>query len=214
MLPGIRRSHRPHPPFPWWPEECIEEYTLRVIPEINSPGFIPERRFRKKNGEEFWVFISSRVIEMPGKVKRIISSWIEITRRRLSEENLRSSEEKFSMAFNAVPIPMSIATLKEGRFIDVNNSFLKTLGLDRDQVIGRRADEFDLWNSVHDRERIARAVQKYGRIEDVEISLKNNSGETHVISVSAIKLMLDRTECLLVQHDITDHKKIKIYYYR
>ncbi len=201
-----------HPPFPWWPEECIEEYTLRVIPEINSPGFIPERRFRKKNGEEFWVFISSRVIEMPGKVKRIISSWIEITRRRLSEENLRSSEEKFSMAFNAVPIPMSIATLKEGRFIDVNNSFLKTLGLDRDQVIGRRADEFDLWNSVHDRERIARAVQKYGRIEDVEISLKNNSGETHVISVSAIKLMLDRTECMLVAaHDITDHKEREKY---
>src|SRR5258707_879512 len=40
-----------------------------------------------------------------------------------SEDSLKSSEERFEKVFRSSPIPFSITTLKEGRFLDVNAAF-------------------------------------------------------------------------------------------
>jgi GAF domain-containing protein len=40
-----------------------------------------------------------------------------------SEDSRKRSEEKFQKVFRSSPIPFSITTLKEGRFLDVNAAF-------------------------------------------------------------------------------------------
>jgi hypothetical protein len=37
-----------------------------------------------------------------------------------SEDSRRSSEEKFEKVFQSSPVPFSITTMKEGRFVDVD----------------------------------------------------------------------------------------------
>ena len=51
-------------------------------------------------------------------------------------EQARVTSEKFTKAFLQNSIPMGITTLKEGRFIDISDSFLNVMGLTRDEVIG------------------------------------------------------------------------------
>ena len=48
----------------------------------------------------------------------------------------RANLEKYTKVFLQNSIPMAISTAKEGRFVDVNNSFLRLVGLKREKVIG------------------------------------------------------------------------------
>ena len=47
-----------------------------------------------------------------------------------AHDRLRSSEERFSKAFHASPIPMAIHSLREGRFADANEAFLAMTGFE------------------------------------------------------------------------------------
>src|SRR4029077_8699265 len=78
-------------------------------------------------------------------VDRIACVLQDITERKLSEEALRKSEERFSKAFRNNPLAISISTEAEGRYLDVNNAFLNLLGYQRTEVIGRTAAELRFW---------------------------------------------------------------------
>ena len=50
---------------------------------------------------------------------------------------LRESEETFAKAFHSSPIGLAISTVEEGRYLVVNDAFLRLLGFAREEVIGR-----------------------------------------------------------------------------
>lgn len=50
------------------------------------------------------------------------------------EGGRKASEEKFQKVFRSSPIPFSITTLKEGRFLDVNTAFERRYGYSREEV--------------------------------------------------------------------------------
>jgi PAS domain S-box-containing protein len=60
----------------------------------------------------------------------------DITLLKMNEERLRISDEKYSKAFMQIA-PSSITTLVEGRYIDVNESYVNFVGYSKDELIGR-----------------------------------------------------------------------------
>lgn len=80
------------------------------------------------------------------------------------EEALRQSEERFSKIFHANPLPMGLTTLAEGRYLDVNDSFLHLVGYRREEVIGHTSIELGLWA---DPEARTRMVQEPGAGQSV-----------------------------------------------
>ena len=69
-----------------------------------------------------------------------------------SEDSRRISEEKFQKVFRSSPIPFSITTVKEGRFLDVNAAFERRYGYSRADVLGRTVHELRIWEDSADRE--------------------------------------------------------------
>ncbi len=65
--------------------------------------------------------------------------------RQRTHDALLMSEARFAKAFKANPQPMSITTLNEGRYVDVNESFLAMSGYALDEVINRTAQELNIW---------------------------------------------------------------------
>ena len=59
----------------------------------------------------------------------------EIEERVRTEKTLKESEERFLKAFHASPAAQTIATLPEGRWLEVNDSFLRMLEYTRPEVI-------------------------------------------------------------------------------
>ncbi len=85
----------------------------------------------------------------------------DVSERKRTEDALRSSERRFSIAFNANPMSSTISTL-DGRFLDANEQFLRTAGYSREEVVGRTANELGLWRRPQDRDRADAAVARGG----------------------------------------------------
>ena len=60
-----------------------------------------------------------------------------------AHDRLRSSEERFSKAFHASPIPMAIHSLDEGRFADANEAFQRMSGFKPRGIDRRTAEELN-----------------------------------------------------------------------
>ena len=61
----------------------------------------------------------------------------DVTDRKQAENALRLSEEKFSKAFQTSPVWVSVTTVDEGRFLEVNDTFTEISGFTRQEAIGR-----------------------------------------------------------------------------
>ncbi len=138
----------------------------------------------------------------------LISLALEATERRRTQEAQRLSEEKFSLAFYSNPDPMAIVTLVEGKYLDVNESFLRSLGYDREQVIGLSPGELDIWVDPCERITIVQTLQQEGVVSKQEVDWQTKSGQIRTILFSAELIYIEGQECLLsVANDITERKQ-------
>jgi PAS domain S-box-containing protein len=133
--------------------------------------------------------------------------WARIERAR-TEEALRESEERFAKAFNSSPLVLTITSLKDGKLIEVNETFIQVTGFSRAEAIGRTTAELGLWKSSGDREAELAAVQAAGEIRDLEYEFQLRDGRKIIGLLSAELLEIRGEPCALtVIQDITERKK-------
>jgi PAS domain S-box-containing protein len=124
-----------------------------------------------------------------------------------AEEALRASEELFGKAFNANPHPMSLATLEEGRIIEVNDSFIELSGYARPELIGRNSLEH-IWEMPLTRTDLVQRVKDHGVVRDIEAKIRTKSGATRVVLLSSLAVEIGEQHCLLsVSNDITERRR-------
>jgi PAS domain S-box-containing protein len=128
----------------------------------------------------------------------------DISERKHADETIRSSERRFSVAFNANPTLATISTL-EGRFLNVNEQFLQTSGYSRSEVIGRTALEIGMWPNPDNRVRLMQALKERGYVRGFEVELRTKTGEPRMLLLSVERIELEGQPCLLHSgQDITD----------
>jgi PAS domain S-box-containing protein len=134
----------------------------------------------------------------------------DVTERWLAERALRLSEEKFSKAFRSSPSVLSISTLQDGRFIDVNEGFERHSGFTRQEAIGHTCQELGLWQNGKERQTFAEEIAKCGHIKNRQIQFRTKSGEPLILMLSREIIELAGEKCLLIEgQDITVRKKIE-----
>jgi PAS domain S-box-containing protein len=162
-----------------------------------------EWKAKKKSGEFFWVEAALRHILIGGR-SCLLSVVRDITERKRATDELRRSEERFGKAFRANPQPMSI-TAFDGRYLDVNDSFLEMSGYTRDEVIGKTTMELRVWESADARTDFVRQVVNHGSTVNVETRFRTRNGSRRILLSSAELLEIGGEQCLLIaSSDITD----------
>jgi PAS domain S-box-containing protein len=141
------------------------------------------------------------------QVRGIVNNYRDITKRIEAERALRESEEKFKRTFQSNPNSMSINTLEEGIFLDVNDAFLRTTGFGREDIIGRRSTDTS-WVDKEDRSRMLRLLHEEGRVEGMETAFHTKSGKVLFSSLSAVIVEIGGAQCVLTtSQDITERRR-------
>ncbi len=135
-------------------------------------------------------------------------------RARSAAQKLRAdaallrSEQKFSTAFSSAPIAVSIATLKEGRMIDINRNYERDFGWTREDVAGKTALSLGLWAHPAMRAPWALTMRQKGVLIDFETVWMHKNGQPRHVSMSAALTELEGEACVLVYiTDITERKQ-------
>jgi PAS domain S-box-containing protein len=121
-----------------------------------------------------------------------------------SEEGRRVSEDKFQKVFRSSPVPFSITTMADGRFLDVNAAFECRYGYSRAEALGRTVHELRIWEDPSDRMLMVAQLQR-GPIRNVVTRLRTKSGQIKTTTYSADKIQFDGQICILaVSEDLPD----------
>ena len=124
-----------------------------------------------------------------------------------TRDEVEKSLEKLSKVFHAAPALIGVSTLKEGIFIDVNQTALRTLGYRREEVVGKTAHEFGLWEDESERAGVIETLEAQGSVQNVEVVLKAKDGRPLIGLLSAEIIMIDDGRYMLtLVEDITDLK--------
>ncbi len=163
----------------------------------------------RKDGRQVWVQSSVAQISWQGQ-PALLGYFFDISERKRTEESLRASEERFSKAFHGSPLPVSIVTLHQGRYIDANSSLTEMLGLTRDEIIGRSAYELGIWMEPSHRQNLVRLVEEHSLAKNFPTRLRVKGGEVREVLISAERILLGEEQCMIVvTQDITDQRHLE-----
>jgi two-component system cell cycle sensor histidine kinase/response regulator CckA len=166
-------------------------------------------RHQKKDKTVIEVEITSHAISVGGREAELILSH-DVTEQRKSEETLRQSEDKFAKAFRSSPLPITISTEAEGRYIDVNDAFVKVMGYERQEVLGRTACELGIWVEPQDRCKLLEILEPHGRAQALATRFRTKSGEERRVQISAERIVLDGIPCMLANTlDVTESQRLE-----
>ncbi|WP_119422857.1 PAS domain S-box protein [Desertibaculum subflavum] len=159
-----------------------------------------EFRIARPDGSIIWVDCRASRIMWDGE-PAALASLADISARK-------RSELLFHTVFHASPDVMTLSTLADARYVEVNQTFLRVHGFRRDEVIGRTAQELGLIVDPTLRPRIAEILRKGGDVRDIVTTIRVPGGRSREFSLSAQRLMLDGREMLLiVARDVTERRQ-------
>jgi PAS domain S-box-containing protein len=132
--------------------------------------------------------------------------------RREAQAALRASEAKFSTAFDQTPLALTITSLDDGRFVEVNEGFVRLSGYAREEALGRRPEDLGLWTDPELRaERFARL--RMGKpVPNIEVRFRVKSGEELIGVIGSAIVEINGRPCVLSSViDVTEQKKAEIH---
>ena len=153
-----------------------------------------------------WIIESVTSVNYGGR-RATLGYFMDNTEQERAKEAVRISEDKFHKAFRSSPEWFVISTLEDGKYLDVNDAFLKATGYRREEVIGHTSVELGIWEDVK-RAEMVEMLHKNGKVRDLEVRFRMKSGEIRSVLWSAEIIDYDEEKCLLVvTRDIT-HRKL------
>ncbi|MBN1567950.1 MAG: PAS domain S-box protein [Acidobacteria bacterium] len=120
---------------------------------------------------------------------------------------LRNNDGAFEKIFQAAANPMTITTIKEGQFVDVNKAFSHMTGYEREEIIGKTTLEFGIWRNLQKRDEIIHRLQEGGEIHNLEVEMRTKGGGMLAVLLSLDPIIVNNEPCVLgITVDITERK--------
>lgn len=149
------------------------------------------------------------ILPVPG-TNRVRIYGTNITPRKHAAEARAQSEARFTRVFRSAPMAISISHLSDGRFVDVNESFVRLLGhLDRHAIIGHTAKELGMWVQGDERAQVLETLsEEDAALHSIEAQVKRRDGRVRDVIMSVELMEFDGAACVVTtMFDVTEYKE-------
>ncbi len=134
----------------------------------------------------------------------ILSIYHDETERLRSEAARMRSEALLTHLVATSPDLITLTDLATGRYVMVNEAFVRVSGWERDEAVGHTAIELGVWPDAAARTRFVRDVSEHGEVRDRAIEFVNRQGDAFSLLVSAARFTLEGRQYLVLNgRDVT-----------
>lgn len=118
--------------------------------------------------------------------------------------------DKFHKSFYSNPALMAITDYESNQFMEVNDMFINRLGYTRNELLGKTADDFNIFIDPIAEKYVRQKLRDEGRISNVELQVRHKDGSilTGLFSGEMIDNQMEKS-FLTVMVDITELKNIQ-----
>ena len=156
---------------------------------------------------EKWILSTYIPIQFEGE-PAMVGWFYDITDRKKIEDNFLLAEEEYVKVFSAVPDALSITTLLDGEFIEINHAVSELLGYSRAELIGHSILELGIWADKPQRKKLTTRIKNTGKISNFEVKFRRKNGEILDILLSGEAITVHQQPCILLSlRDFTDRKQ-------
>ncbi len=205
------------------PEDVVDDFTSianviypedaeRVIREIeysaeHLTNFNCEFRVQIPGRDIQWIYSKSTPERLPDGSTTWYGFNADITQKKLTEEALKVSEEKFRKIFLTNVDAISITRMDDGKFISVNNGFTKIFGYAEDEIVNKTTLDIKMWLNSDDRKEFVNELMENGYTDNFETKLGTKNGNIIDGLISAAFIEIEGiTHILSTTKDITKLK--------
>ena len=111
-------------PYPWWTQETLQR-TSKNLEEAMRKGLQRlEELFQKRDGERFWVEITSVSVITDGEFKYYLSNWVDINERKREEAERWELEQRAQLASRLT----TVGEMASGIAHEINNPLTAVIG--------------------------------------------------------------------------------------
>lgn len=194
-------------PYPWWVDD--PEYgTTEQRGKLGLRGlYRTERRYRRKNGDYFYVELYVTPIYQNGELNCSFSTWIDINERKKTEQELKKNSHIINSTSDAV-----ITSDVKGNIILWNSGAEKIFGYKKKEIIGKSASILFKEENLHVLEYIISELLSGNEISGLEVlTIDKNRKDLHVLA--SLTTIRDEqgtiVELVGLVKDITERKEME-----
>ena len=167
-----------------------------------------EKEFRMRHKDGHWVYILSRAnitYDEKGKAVRVVGTHVDVSKRKMYENALRESEEKYRRIFENSVVGFFQST-PEGKFISVNRAFAHMMRYDTpDDLVSSISDiATQYYVNPNDRQKYRQLLEKSGKIDGFEFKVRCKDGSEIWVSNSTHAYFGENGEVLRYEGIISD----------
>ncbi len=180
-----------------------------IVRELFGRGRIEnmEAELRTKQGRPIPCLLSAKLVEAAGE-RYAVGIARDISEIKETERKLQQSEETFRKLFDVNLDRMTIVDLNTGKFVDVNQEYVRATGYSREEVVGKRSRDYNAYVNPDDNARLVKELRERGEIRNMEIDFRRKDGAIVPCLLSATLFDLrGHICCLTVTRDISTLKE-------
>ena len=167
-----------------------------TIPQLEAELPLP-------GGHRRLVILAGQPIELADE-RCMLFTFADLEPRRKAEGALKASEEHFATVFRMAPVAMVVTASDAHRINEVNDAFGRMTGYESRQVIGRVADDLQLWNDAKQRQELEAEIGSRGGIRNHDVRVLHRDGHPIECLLSAERISMRGDACVLwLYQDVT-----------
>ncbi len=191
----------------WASEEQHQKFRERVVAE----GVVRDLEvdFILPDGGLMPALLAAVRVELQGE-DCVVTMIRDLTAAKEASRKLDENAKAVRDIFDVSPDAISVNRVSDGKFVAVNDEFLRLGGYTREQAMGSSPIELEVWADPADRLRLATALARDGVVRNLEVEFQTANRTRVPTLISASMINLGSEPCVVAYiRDITARKRIE-----